>query len=79
MIFQTVMSNLENTVWKKKWGCCQRGALSKKLHLYFIFIIDLAMQGLSGGAQDLQSSLEHTGSFRCSILTHSCSIWDLVP
>ena len=61
------MSTLENTVWEEKWGCCQRGALSKNLHLYFMFIIYLAMQGLSGGIQDLQSSLGHTGSFHCGI------------
>ena len=72
MIFHIVMRTLENTVWEEKWGCCQRGALSKKLHLYFIFIIHLAMQGLSGGAQDLQSSLLSVRVFRCGM-------WDLVP
>ena len=49
------------------------------LLLFFKICIYLAVLGLRCGMQDLQSLLQHVGSFCCSVRTQDCSLWALNP
>ena len=52
---------------------------SGQLFLFSLIFIYMAVRSLSHGTQDLWSSLQHAGSFRCGRWTLSCGMWDLVP